>query len=64
MLEFTESEEEAITAGGQEAGAYLDSIGKTDLADLTPEQWSRFLGTFLGGYSNAMRETARSNPPF
>jgi hypothetical protein len=51
MLEFTESEEEAITAGGQEAGAYLDSIGKTDLAD-------------LGGYSNAMRETARSNPPF
>jgi hypothetical protein len=64
MLEFTDTEEEAITAGGEAAGAYLDQIGKTDLADLTPEQWHKFLGCFLHGYSDAMREAARTNPPF
>jgi hypothetical protein len=64
MLEFTETEDEAIAEGGAQAGAYLDSIGKTDLAELTPEQWAKFLGTFLHGYSAAMREAARLNPPF
>lgn len=64
MLEFTDTENEAIEAGGAEAGAYLDAIGKTDLADLTPEQWVKFLGTYLHGYSAHMREAARINPPF
>lgn len=64
MQEFTETEEEAIAAGGAQAGAYLDSIGKTDLAELTPEQWTKFLGTFFHGYSVHMREAARANPPF
>lgn len=64
MLEFTDTEEAAITAGGAEAGAYLDTIEKTDLAELTEDQWARFLRTFLHGYSNSMREAARSHPPF
>src|SRR5205085_1548287 len=49
MLEFTDTEKEAIEAGGGDAGDYLDSLGKTDLADLTPEQWVKFLGVFLHG---------------
>lgn len=64
MQEFTETEAEAIEAGGAVAGTYLEAIGKTDLAELTPDQWHKFLGTFLHGYSTAMREAARTNPPF
>lgn len=64
MLQFTDTEAEAITAGGAEAGAYLEAIGKFDLSELTPEQWAKFLSTFLHGYSGAMREAARTNPPF
>lgn len=64
MLEFTETEAGAISAGGEQAGAYLDQIGKTDLAELAPDQWLKFLATFLHGYSEAMREAARTNPPF
>lgn len=64
MLEFTDTEEAAIEAGGAQAGAYLDSIGKSDLATLAPEQWHRFLGAFLAGYSAHMRAAAKENPPF
>lgn len=64
MLEFTDTENEAIQAGGADAGAYLESIGKFDLSELSPEQWVKFLGVFLHGYSAAMREAARTNPPF
>lgn len=64
MFDLTDTENEAIEAGGAAAGAYLDTIGKTDLAELTPEQWHRFLGTFLAGYSGKMRAAAKENPPF
>ena len=33
---------DAVKAGGEKAGAYLDSIGKTDLAQLNAAQWDMF----------------------
>lgn len=35
-------EAKAITRGGQEAGAFLDRIGKTDLAALSGAEWTEF----------------------
>lgn len=32
-----------VMRAGNVAGAYLDSVGQTDLARLTPEQWATFL---------------------
>lgn len=64
LVELTTSEEEAIEAGGAHAGAYLDAIGKTDLATLTHDEWSAFLCKVLGGYSDYMREAVKSHPPF
>ncbi len=49
-------EEEALRAGGDAAGAYLDKIGKTDLAVLTEEEWLTMLATFEEGRGRAMRE--------
>jgi hypothetical protein len=64
MLSFSEAEEEAIAAGGETAGAFLDAIDKTDLAELTADEWAKFLGQFLKGYSAHMREGAAKHPPF
>ena len=58
-------EELALQAGGRSAGAYLEEIGKTDLALLTPEEWEAFLRLVLIGYSDRMRELLGSyEPPF
>lgn len=64
MLAFSETETEALSAGGETAGAYLESIDKTDLATLTGPEWSAFLGAVLEGYSVHMRGEVRKYPPF
>lgn len=64
MLEFSETEVEAIDAGGETAGAYLDELDKTDLATLSGDEWRAFLGKFLAGYSEHMQAEAAKYPPF
>lgn len=64
MLEFSDAEEEAIEAGGAAAGAYLDGIGKTDLAALSENEWHEFLCAVLAGYSEHMRALVKEAPPF
>jgi hypothetical protein len=64
MLEFSDTEDEALDAGGQAGGEYLDSINKTDLATLTKQEWRMFLGKVLKGYSEFMRAEVRKYPPF
>lgn len=45
----------AMIAAGDKAGAYLDEIGKTDLATLTLEEWREFGRRFVFGYEDALR---------
>lgn len=56
-----EFEERALAAGGDNAGAYLDEIGKTDLAVLEAEEWEEFCARLLVGYANAMREMMKND---
>jgi hypothetical protein len=64
----TDTEEEAIEAGGMKAGEYLDGLaqgaGKYDLADLSPHEWRTFLARVLEGYSEHMREAVKTTAPF
>ena len=39
----------AVLRGGEVAGQYLDSIGKTDLASLNAAQWEAFCTKLVGG---------------
>lgn len=65
MLDFSETEQEAIDAGGAVAGEFLDSIGVGELFErVTPEQWATFLAKFLDGYSGHMRAEVLNYPPF
>jgi hypothetical protein len=59
-LELDDYEQNAIVGGGEVAGAFLDKIGKTDLAQLTEDEWFHFLGHFLTGYSDTMRKSAEA----
>lgn len=62
---FDKFEETAINTGGEALGAYLDSIGETDLAKLTPQQFQEALLCFMHTYVTTMRLQADSfAPPF
>jgi hypothetical protein len=39
----------AARKGGELAGAYLEQIGKTDLATMTAEEWDTFCFKLVGG---------------
>lgn len=57
-------ERRALEDGGNAGGAYLDEIGKTDLASLSEEEWSRFLSKVLVGYADSMREMVSREIPY
>jgi hypothetical protein len=62
---FDEFEISAIEEAGNEAGAYLDDLGKTDLATLTPDEWRHFLRTFLRAFeTNVRRRVESGTTPF
>ena len=63
--ELSEIEARALIDGGNEGGAYLDSIGKTDLAVLSVEEFSAFLRATLDGFGGSMRRQCAKIPvPF
>lgn len=57
-------ERRALEDGGNAGGAYLDEIGKTDLAALSEQEWGEFLGLVLKGYAESMREIVSREVPF
>jgi len=65
LSHLTTYEELALLAGGDAAGAYLDGLDKTDLAALTPQEFSTFLRHVLDGYAASMRrQLSRVEIPF
>lgn len=45
-----EHDSKAALEAGRFAGEYLDEIGKTDLATLTPEEWKIFCEVICGNF--------------
>ncbi len=62
--EFKRLEQIATVRGGEEAGQYLDEIGKSDLATLEPEEWAIFCMRLVGGYRHALHVELREASPF
>ena len=59
--EFDRYEEQALADAGDAAGAYLDGIGKTDLATLTEEEWAEFWRLGLEAFGTALEARLRSH---
>jgi archaellum component FlaD/FlaE len=61
----TKHEIAAIMATSDPAGAYLENIGKTDLATMSQDEWMNFLEVVCTAFSDKMMELAASGePPF
>lgn len=62
---LTALETAALADGGNQAGAYLDTLRKTDLAALSTDEWAAFLRQVLEGFGASMRrQLAKSPIPF
>ena len=60
-----EFESRARFAAGQDAGAYLDEIGKTDLETLSEREWLLFIDKVILGFEQSLREQlTKSAAPF
>lgn len=62
--EFGRLDSIATVKGGEEAGEYLDEIGKSDLASLEEHEWETFCMRLVAGYRFALHETLRDEAPF
>lgn len=53
--QFEIYETEALQAGGVAACQYLESVGQTDMAELTQEQWLLFFTKYAVAYEKKMK---------
>ena len=58
MTDPTPNEQAAFVHGGEMGGEYLDSIGKTDLGTLQPDESLTFIEAVVTGCCDHLRELA------
>ena len=58
MIDPTPNERAAMEHGGAMAGEYLDSLGKSDLALFSSEEWQTLLEVIVTGYCDHLRSLA------
>jgi hypothetical protein len=58
MIDPTPNEQAAMAAGGDAAGGYLESIGKSDLATLSQPEWRQLIEIVVTGYCDTLRDLA------
>jgi Family of unknown function (DUF6511) len=63
-LDLLTTEQNALQYAGNEGGQYLESIGKTDLATLTPDEWNMFLYAVVCTFCGQLQEMEKAGTPF
>ena len=56
MIDPDEHEAKALDCASEMGGEYLESIGVTDLATVTAEQWATLVACIVTGYGDKLRE--------
>ena len=56
MIDPDEHEARALDYASEMGGEYLESIGVTDLATVTAEQWATLVACIVTGYGDKLRE--------
>jgi hypothetical protein len=58
MIDPTPNEQAAMLHGAKLAGEYLDSLLRTDLAQLSVEEWHTLIEVIVTGYCDHLRALA------
>jgi len=54
MVDPNEFELAAMRRAGEAAGEFIDALGRTDMAQWAPAEWSSFVETICGAYVDAL----------
>ena len=63
MIDKDDEERTALQEAGQEGGAFVESLGRTELAAWTPEEWATLVEVIVTAYRDALFR-ARDGIPF
>ncbi len=58
MIDPTPNERAAMEHGSAMAGEYLDSLGKSDLAQFSLGEWQTLIEVIITGYCDHLRDLA------
>lgn len=61
MIDPNPNEKAAMEAGGYAGGAYLEDLGKSDLAVLSLDEWDTLIEAIVTGYCETLRELAATD---
>jgi hypothetical protein len=61
---LTRDETTAALAGGKAAGAYIEQLGRTDMARLSRVEWAEFCERLTRGYLEELQRQADAQVPF
>lgn len=64
QLEFSRLDTLAAQEAGAELEQYCQSIGKSDLRELTQAEWDAALRATIGAYRDALQNKLRNEAPF
>jgi len=60
MIDPNRFEQAALEAASLEAGRYVETLGKTDLAHFSFDEWCTFVALIVTGFQDALREGVAS----
>jgi len=63
MIDKDDEERTALQEAGQEGGAFVESLGRTELAAWTPQEWATLVEVIVTAYQDALFR-ARDGIPF
>lgn len=65
MYTLNHFEKQALAAASDKAGAFLEAVGKTDLATMSQQEWQQLLATvFVAATAEIQRLTDEDAVPF
>ena len=64
MIDPNKHEANALAAAGMSAGAYVEEIGKTDLASWTEQEWATLIDVAVTAFQDFLRQAYADDPPF
>jgi hypothetical protein len=63
MIDKDDDERAALQEAGQEGGAFVESLGRTDLAAWAPAEWATLVEVVVTAYQDALARL-RDDIPF
>ena len=63
MIDKDDEERTALSEAGQEGGAFVESLGRTELGTWTPQEWATLVEVIVTAYQDALFR-ARDGIPF